>query len=76
MLIADINRLLSINIYIYIYIYIQSTPDRSDSQGTGKRVRLIEMSELSEIQNIKQINSATCSVKGLPKCGIMQKSTT
>ena len=48
----------------------------SDSQGTGKRVRLIEMSELSEIQNIMQINRATCSVKGLPKCGIMQKSTT
>ena len=27
-----------INIYIYIYIYIQSTPDKSDLQGTGKCV--------------------------------------
>ena len=37
------------------YIYIQSTPDKSDSQGTGKSVRLSEMSDLSEIQNIMQI---------------------
>ena len=36
-------------------IYIQSTPDKSDSQGTGKSVRLSEMSDLSEIQNIMQI---------------------
>ena len=41
--------------YIYIYIYIQSTPNKSDSQGTGKSVRLSEMSDLSEIQNIMQI---------------------
>ena len=36
-------------------LYIQSTPDKSDSQGTGKNVRLSEMSDLSEIQNIMQI---------------------
>ena len=42
-------------ICIYIYIYIQSTPDKSDSQGTGKSVRLSEMSDLSEIKNIMQI---------------------
>ena len=42
-------------IYIYIYIYIQSTPDKSDSQETGKIVRLSEMSDLSEIKNIMQI---------------------
>ena len=40
---------------IYIYIYIQSTPDKSDSQGTDKNVRLSEMSDLSEIQNIMKI---------------------
>ena len=35
---------------IYVNIYnIQSTPDKSDSQGTGKSVRLSEMSDLSEI---------------------------
>ena len=34
---------------------IQSTPDKSDSQGTWKNVRLSEMSDLSEIQNIMQI---------------------
>ena len=42
-----------IYIYIYIYIYtnlcIQLTHDKSDTQGTGKSVRLSEMSELSEI---------------------------
>ena len=38
---------LHIYIYIYIYINIQSTPDKSDSQGTGKSVRLIEKSDLS-----------------------------
>ena len=37
------------NVHIYIYIYIQSTPDKSDSQGTGK------VSDLSEIKNIMQI---------------------
>ena len=36
-------------------MYIQSTPDKSDSQGTEKCVRLSEMSDLSEIQNIMQI---------------------
>ena len=35
------------SIYIYIYIYIQSTPDKSDTQGTGKSIRLIEKSDLS-----------------------------
>ena len=40
--------------YIYIYIYIQSTPDKSDTQGTGKGVRLSEMSDLSDIHNIMQ----------------------
>ena len=54
---------LQIHYTTYIYIYIQSTTDKSDSQGTGKRVQLIEMSELSEIQNIMQINRATCSVR-------------
>ena len=49
-------------IYIYIYIYTQSTPDKSDSQGTGKSVRLSEMSDLSEIQNIIQIRHEMCSV--------------
>ena len=38
--------------YTQIYIYIQSTPDKSDSQVTGKSVRLSEMSDLSEIKNI------------------------
>ena len=37
------------------YIYIQSTPYKSDSQGTGKIVRLSEMSNLYEIHNIMQI---------------------
>ena len=36
-------------------IYIQLTPDKSDSQGTGKNVRLSEISDLSEIQNMMQI---------------------
>ena len=44
-------------IYIYIYIYTQSTPDKSDSQGTEKSVRHSEMSDLSEIQNIMQIRN-------------------
>ena len=39
-------------LYTNIYIYIQSTPDKSDSQVTGKSVRLSEMSDLSEIKNI------------------------
>ena len=51
MLIADINRLLSVNIYIYSQL-----PTGRTRKGPGKRVRLIEMSELSEIQNIMQIN--------------------
>ena len=38
-----------------MHINIQSTPDKSDSQGTGKSVRLGEMSDLYEIQNIMQI---------------------
>ena len=41
---------------------IQSTSDKSDSQGTGESVRLSEMSDLSEIQNIMQIRCATRSV--------------
>ena len=41
---------------------IQSTPDKSDSQGTGKIIRLSEMSDLSEIQNIMQIRRAMHSV--------------
>ena len=40
-------------------IYIQSTPDKSDSQVTGKSVRLSEMSDLSDIKNIMQIRHAT-----------------
>ena len=36
-------------------LHIQSTPDKSDSQGTGKSVRLSEMSDLSDIKNIMQI---------------------
>ena len=36
-------------------MHIQSTPDKSDSQGTGKSFRLSEMSDLSEIKNIMQI---------------------
>ena len=28
-----------------VLIYIQPTPDKSDSQGTGKSVRLIRVSE-------------------------------
>ena len=40
---------------MFLYMYIQSTLDKSDSQGTGKSVRLSEMSDLSEIQNIMQI---------------------
>ena len=60
-------------IYIYIYIYIQSTPDKSDSQGTWKIVRLSEMSDLSEIQNIMQLKmKCAARVKWLPKYGIMQ----
>ena len=39
-----------------------STPDKSDSQVTRKSVRLSEMSDLSEIQNIIQIRHATRSV--------------
>ena len=62
-------------IYIYIYIYIQSTPDKSDSQGTGKSVRLSEMYDLSEIKNIMQIRHEM-RIKWLPKYGIMQQSTT
>ena len=43
-----------------ICIYIQSTPDKSDSQGTGKSVRLRYVSDLSEIQNIMQIRHEMC----------------
>ena len=43
-------------------MYIQSTPDKWDSHGTGKSVRLSEMSDLSEIHNIMQIRRATRSV--------------
>ena len=45
-----------------IYIYIQSTPDKSDSQGTAKSVRLSDVSDLSEIQNIMQIRHEMRSV--------------
>ena len=38
-----------------MYMYIQSTPDKSDSQGTGKSVPLSEMSDLSDIKNSMQI---------------------
>ena len=38
-----------------LQIHIQSTPDKSDSQGTGKSVRLSEMFDLPVIQNIMQI---------------------
>ena len=37
---------------MYPYTYIQSTPDKADSQGTGKSVRLSDISDLSEIKNI------------------------
>ena len=47
-------------------IILQSTldnlSDRSDSQGAGISVRLSEMSDLSDIQNIMQIRRATPSV--------------
>ena len=36
-------------------IELQSIRDKSDSQGTGKSLRLSEMSDLSEIKNIMQI---------------------
>ena len=42
-------------IMFYIISYIQSTPVKSDSQGTRKSVRLSEMFDLSEIKNIMQI---------------------
>ena len=44
-----------------VHYQLQSTPDKSDSRGTGKSVRLSEMSDLSEIQNIMQIRHATLS---------------
>ena len=34
-------------IYCIIHLYIQSTPDKSDSQGNGKSVRLSKMSDLA-----------------------------
>ena len=40
-----------------MYIYIHSTTDKSDTQGIGKSIRLNEMSDLSEIQNIMQIRN-------------------
>ena len=50
------NTFLCFNsILCILYIHIQSTPDNSDSQRTGKSVRLSEMSDLSEINNIMQI---------------------
>ena len=49
-------------VLIYIYIYIQSTPDKSDSKGTGKSIRLSEISDLSEIQNDMQIRHEMRSV--------------
>ena len=58
--------------YLTLYIFplmfmnlmydIQSTPDKSDSQVTGKSVQLSEISDLSEIKNIMQIRHATRSV--------------
>ena len=45
-----------------IYSVIQSTPYKSDSQGTGKIVRLSEISDLSEINNIMHIRHATRNV--------------
>ena len=52
-----VNHVYVVNIILdnTIVIYIQSTPDKSDSQGTGKSVRLSEMSDLPDIQNIMQI---------------------
>ena len=42
--------------------HVQSTPDKSDTQWTGKSVRLSEMSDLSEIQNIMKIRHDMRSV--------------
>ena len=47
---------------VCVYIYTV-TPDKSNSQGTGKSVRLSEMSNLSEIQKIMQIRHTTRSVR-------------
>ena len=43
-------------------MFIQSTPDKSDTQGTVKSVQLSEMSDLYEIQNIMQIRHEMRSV--------------
>ena len=48
-----------IYVYIYIYIYSKLPIYKSDSQGTGKIVRLSDMSDLSEIHNIMLIIHAT-----------------
>ena len=42
--------------------HVQSTPDKSNTQWTGKSVRLSEISDLSEIQNIMQIRHDMRSV--------------
>ena len=51
-------------IYHIIYLMginiLQLTPDKSDSQVTGKSVRLSEMSDLSEINNITEIIHEMC----------------
>ena len=41
---------------------IQSTPDKSDTSGTGKSVQLSKMSDLSEIHNIMQLRYEMRSV--------------
>ena len=43
--------------YIHLLSFnrVQPTPDKPNSQGTGKSVRLSEMSDLYEIKNIMQI---------------------
>ena len=63
------SRIIGIySIYTFIYIYSQ-LPIRRTRKGPGK------VSDLSEIQNIMQIRH-DMRVKGFPKCGIIQQSTT
>ena len=59
---SNMMTVMVILIIIIIIIQIHSTPDKSDSQGTGKSVRLSDISDLSEIQNSIQIRHEIRSV--------------
>ena len=64
------NNIMYIKLYYEFNIIIQSTPDKSDSQGTGKSVRLSEIKNIMKIRH--EMRSELNGYRNMELCNYKQ----